>query len=56
VELANRRSEIEGAVALAAEIIQSSASAAPAESGWRVKEVEAKFGLTLTAEAGAPSK
>ncbi len=52
VELANRRAEIESAVALASDIVQASAAKVSTEGGWGIQELEAKFGLTLTAEAG----
>jgi hypothetical protein len=52
VELANRRAEIESAVALASDIVQASAAKVSAGGGWGIQEIEAKFGITLTAEAG----
>jgi hypothetical protein len=51
-QLTERRSEIEGAVALAAEIVQSSVVDTEEKKGFQVREIEAKFGITLTAEAG----
>lgn len=51
-QLSSRRDDIQAAVALAVDIVQNSASTAESKGGWRVSEVEASFGLTLTAEAG----
>lgn len=51
-QLSERRAEIEGAVALAADIVQNSVTATEEKGGFHVKEIEAKFGITLTAEAG----
>lgn len=52
VQLTDRRDEIQAAVLLAADIIQSSADAGQTQNGWSIKEIEAKFSLTLAAEAG----
>ena len=51
--LEDRREDIEAAVSEATEIIQSSAAKVEhMDSAWKVKSIEAKFGLTLAAEAG----
>lgn len=50
--LTERRDDIETAVAEASSMIQDSAAKVDEKSGWRVKSLEAKFGLILTAEAG----
>jgi Trypsin-co-occurring domain 1 len=49
--LRDRRAEIEAAVREASTIVQNSADA-PSKDGWGVTKLEAKFGLTLAAEAG----
>lgn len=51
--LRDRHDDIEAAVSEAAGVLRESVSKLAVETdGWRVKSVEAKFGLTLTAEAG----
>ena len=50
--LRERRGDIEAAVSEACQIVQDSAAKVDAQHGWRVSTVEAKFGLTLAAEAG----
>ncbi len=50
--LRDRRDDIEAAVGEASTIVQESVSKVEDKGGWRVKSLEAKFGLTLTAEAG----
>jgi formylmethanofuran dehydrogenase subunit B len=50
--LKDRRADIETAVQEAVAIMQESAAKNQDASGWRVKSLEAKFGITLTAEAG----
>lgn len=50
--LSERRADIEAAVGEASQIVQDSVAKVDERSGWRVRTVEAKFGLTLSAEAG----
>lgn len=50
--LQDRRADIEAAVSEATAIIQDSAAKTEITSAWQVKSIEAKFGLTLAAEAG----
>lgn len=50
--LHERRTDIEAAVGEASRIVQGSIAKVDAQDGWRVSSVEAKFGLTLSAEAG----
>ena len=50
--LQDRRSDIEAAVSEATKIIQDSAANIENKAAWQVKSIEAKFGLTLGAEAG----
>lgn len=50
--LQERRGDIEAAVGEACEIVQGSVAKVEARQGWRVGSLEAKFGLTLGAEAG----
>jgi hypothetical protein len=50
--LSDRRDDIEAAVSEASTIIQDSVARVSDKKGWRVKTVEAKFGLVLAAEAG----
>lgn len=50
--LHERRGDIEAAVGEACEIVQDSVAKVDARHGWRVSSLEAKFGLTLSAEAG----
>jgi len=50
--LRDRRDDIEAAVSEASTIVQDSVAKVDDKEGWRVKRVEAKFGLTLAAEAG----
>jgi len=50
--LKDRHDDIEAAVAEAAAVLQASAAKLDDSHSWRIKTVEAKFGLTLTAEAG----
>jgi hypothetical protein len=51
--LKDRRNDIETAVREASTIVQDSASKLDDKVGWHVASIEAKFGLVLTAEAGA---
>lgn len=50
--LQDRRGDIEAAVSEACKIVQDSAAKVDDQHGWRVSALEAKFGLTLAAEAG----
>ena len=50
--LQERRGDIEAAVGEACQIVQESVAQADAQHGWRIGTLEAKFGLTLAAEAG----
>ena len=50
--LQERRGDIEAAVSEACQIVQDSAARVDARHGWRISSLEAKFGLTLAAEAG----
>lgn len=49
--LSERRSDIESAVSKACAIVQDSAAKLDDRPDWRVGTLEAKFGLTLSAEA-----
>jgi hypothetical protein len=50
--LKDRHDDIEAAVAEASAVLQASAAKLGDDSPWRIRTMEAKFGLTLTAEAG----
>jgi Trypsin-co-occurring domain 1 len=50
--LSERRGDIESAVGEACGIVQDSAAKLDERHGWRVSTLEAKFALTLSAEAG----
>jgi len=50
--LRDRADDIESAVQEASEIVQGSVAKVQDKDGWRMKSVEVKFGLVLTAEAG----
>lgn len=50
--LQDRRDDIEAAVREASSIVQSSVAKVEDTAGWHVKSLEAKFGVTLAAEAG----
>jgi Trypsin-co-occurring domain 1 len=50
--LRDRRDDIEAAVSETSGIIQDSVADVEDKNGWHLKTVEAKFGLTLAAEAG----
>jgi hypothetical protein len=50
--LRDRADDIQAAVQEASAIVQESVSKVQDKDGWRMKSVEAKFGLVLTAEAG----
>lgn len=50
--LQNRRGDIEAAVSEASSIIQGSVAKVEDKPGWRLTTLEARFGITLAAEAG----
>ncbi len=50
--LQERRGDVEAAVREACQIVQESVAKVDAQHGWRVSRLEARFGLTLAAEAG----
>lgn len=50
--LHERRDDIEAAVGEACGIVQDSVAKVDTRHGWHVSSLEAKFGLTLSAEAG----
>lgn len=50
--LRDRADDIEAAVQEASTIVQKSVAKVQDKDGWRMKSVEVKFGLVLTAEAG----
>lgn len=50
--LRDRRDDIEAAVGETSMIVQESVARVEDQGGWRVKSLEAKFGLVLAAEAG----
>jgi Trypsin-co-occurring domain 1 len=50
--LADRQDDIRGAVEAGSQAVASSIESLPSPPGWRLGEVSAKFGITLTAEAG----
>jgi Trypsin-co-occurring domain 1 len=50
--LQNRREDIEAAVREASSIIQDSVAKVEDKPGWRLTTLEARFGITLAAEAG----
>ena len=50
--LRDRADDIQAAVQEASAIVQESVAKVQDKDGWRMKCVEAKFGLVLTAEAG----
>jgi hypothetical protein len=50
--LRDRADDIESAVQEASAIVQESVAKVQDKDGWRMKSVEVKFGLVLTAEAG----
>jgi hypothetical protein len=51
-QLINREAEVKAAIVMAARIVTTSAAGEIADAGWHVSELEAKFGITLSAEAG----
>jgi hypothetical protein len=50
--LRDRRDDIEAAVSEASSIVQDSVARIEDKGGWHLRSIEAKFGLTLAAEAG----
>jgi len=50
--LQDRRADIESAIAEATSIVETSAASDEQRGPWRIKTIEATFGLTLAAEAG----
>lgn len=50
--LQDRRDDIEAAVIEASSVIQDAVAKVENKAGWRVKRLEAKFGIVLSAEAG----
>ena len=50
--LRERREDVEAAVHEATVILKDSVAKVEDSGGWRMKSLEAKFGITLTAEAG----
>jgi hypothetical protein len=50
--LLERRGDIEAAVTEACQIVQDSVAKVDAQRGWRISTLEARFGVTLAAEAG----
>ncbi len=50
--LQERRGDIEAAVGEACEIVQDAAAKVNGRHGWRINSLEAKFAITLSAEAG----
>lgn len=50
--LADRREDIEAAVAEAAGVVQGSIGKVSEKDGWKVARVEANFGIKLKADAG----
>ena len=51
-ELANRQDDIRGAIEAGSQTVANSIESLPSPAGWRLGEVSASFGITLTAEAG----
>jgi hypothetical protein len=52
-KLANRQDDIRGAIEAGSQTLANSIESLPSPAGWRLGEVSASFGITLTAEAGA---
>jgi hypothetical protein len=50
--LADRRSDIQNAIAQAADAIHTSAAALRKHDGWQVETLQAKFAVKLAAQAG----
>ena len=51
-ELRDRQSDIRGAIEAGSEAVAKSLKSLASPEGWRLGEVSASFGITLTAEAG----
>lgn len=53
-QLERREADVQAAIQMASRILRESVAADPGAPAneWRVSELEAKFGITLTAEAG----
>jgi NTP-dependent ternary system trypsin peptidase co-occuring protein len=51
--LSDRADDIRGAIEAGSESVAKSLQSLAAPQGWRLGEVSASFGITLTAEAGA---
>jgi hypothetical protein len=52
-QLGDRSEDIRHAIAAGAKAVTDSLPQLPGAQGWKMKEVSASFGVTLTAEAGA---
>lgn len=52
-KLEGRMDDVRRAVESGSSAVASSVEGLPAPTGWRISEVSASFGVTLTAEAGA---
>lgn len=50
--LGDRAEDIRGAIEVGSETVAKSLKSLPSPEGWRLGEVSASFGITLTAEAG----
>ena len=50
--LADRQDDIRNAIEAGSESVANSLKSLPSPEGWRLGEVSASFGITLTAEAG----
>lgn len=50
--IADRQEDIQGAIEAGSQTVAKSIEALPSPKGWRLGEVSASFGITLTAEAG----
>jgi hypothetical protein len=50
--LENRQDDIRDAIEAGSEMVAKSLGSLPSPEGWRLGEVSASFGITLTAEAG----
>jgi hypothetical protein len=51
-QLSNRLEDIRNAISEGSRAVANSLSELPSATGWWLEEVSAKFGVTLTAEAG----
>jgi hypothetical protein len=50
--LGERQADIRGAIEAGSETVANSIESLPSPQGWRLGEVSASFGITLTAEVG----